>query len=58
MVYLTPFESPAQREKAWQTFRNNPDWVKLRDESIRRGGEIVRNITNTILVPAAFSMLR
>jgi hypothetical protein len=58
MVYLIPFEGPAQREKAWQAFRDNPEWVKIRDESIRKGGEIVRNITNMILVPTAFSMLR
>ena len=58
MAYLIPFESSAQREKAWQAFRDNPDWVKIRDESIRKGGEIVRNITNMILVPTGFSMLR
>jgi len=58
MAYLTPFESEAHREKAWAAFRENPDWVKLRDESIRRGGEIVRNITSMILSPASFSMIR
>lgn len=58
MVYLTPFDSPAQREQAWQTFRDNPDWVKIRDESIRKGGEIVRNITNMLLTPTSFSMMR
>ena len=58
MAYLIPFESQAQREKAWGAFRDNPDWVKLRDESIRKGGEIVRNITNMILSPASFSMMR
>jgi hypothetical protein len=58
MVYLIPFESAAQREKGWQAFRDNPDWAKIRDESIRKGGEIVRNITNMILVPTGFSMLR
>ena len=39
-------------------FRTNPDWAKIRDESIRRGGEIVRNITNLILAPTSFSMIR
>jgi hypothetical protein len=58
MVYLIPFESPAHREAAWQAFRDNPDWAKIRDDSIRKGGEIVRNITNMILVPTGFSMLR
>lgn len=58
MAYLIPFESEAHREKAWAAFRDNPDWQKIRDDSIRRGGEIVRNITNLLLVPTGFSMLR
>ncbi len=58
MVYLIPFESEAHREKAWAAFRENPDWQKLRDDSVRRGGEIVRNITNMILIPTGFSALR
>jgi hypothetical protein len=58
MVYLIPFESEAHREKAWAAFRNDPDWQRLRDDSIRRGGEIVRNITNMLLAPASFSMIR
>lgn len=58
MAYLIPFESEAQREKAWATFRNDPDWQRIRDESIRRGGEIVRNVTNMLLVPTSFSMIR
>jgi hypothetical protein len=58
MVYLIPFENAAQREKAWAAFRTNPDWVKIRDESVRHGGEIVRNITNMFLSPTSFSMIR
>lgn len=58
MAYLIPYESEAHREKAWAAFRENPDWAKLRDESIRRGGEIVRNITNMLLSPTSFSPLR
>ncbi len=58
MAYLIPFESEAHREKAWGAFRANPDWVRIRDESIRKGGEIVRNITNMMLAPTSFSMIR
>jgi NIPSNAP len=58
MAYLIPFETQEAREKGWAAFGNNPDWAKLRDDSVRRGGEIVRNITNMILTPAGFSMLR
>ncbi len=58
MAYFIPFESEAQREKAWATFGADPDWIRIRDESVRHGGEIVRNITNMFLSPASFSMLR
>ena len=58
MAYLIPFESEAHREKAWATFGSDPDWVRIRDESVRHGGEIVRNITNMFLSPMGFSMLR
>lgn len=58
MAYLIPFESEAHREKAWATFGADPDWVRIRDESVRHGGDIVRNITNMFLSPMSFSMLR
>ncbi len=58
MVYLIPFDSADQREKSWTAYRNDPDWIKIRDESIRHGGEIVRNITNMLLSPTGFSMIR
>ena len=58
MAYLIPFESEAHREKAWAAFNADPDWVKIRAESIQRGGEIVRNITTMFLTPMSFSMLR
>jgi hypothetical protein len=58
MVYLIPFESAEHREKAWAAFRADPDWVKIRGESVRHGGEIVRNITNLFLSPMGFSMIR
>ena len=58
MAYLIPFESETHREKAWAAFRSNPDWTKIRDESVQHGGEIVRNITNMLLTPTKFSMIR
>ncbi len=58
MAYLIPFENLGAREAAWAAFGSNPDWQKIRDDSIKRGGEIVRNITNLFLAPVSFSMLR
>jgi NIPSNAP len=58
MTYLIPFESEGSRKDAWSAFGSNPDWQRIRDESVRKGGEIVRNITNMFLSPTGFSMLR
>lgn len=41
LTYLIPFASLADREKAWDAFGADPDWIKARDESIARGGQIV-----------------
>ncbi|MBI4167293.1 MAG: NIPSNAP family protein, partial [Acidobacteria bacterium] len=58
MVYMVPYENAAAREAAWAKFRDDPEWARLRDESIRKGGEIVRNISNIMMSPAGFSMIR
>jgi hypothetical protein len=58
MTYLIPFADEGSREDAWKAFGSNPDWQRIRDESVKKGGEIVRNITNMFLSPASFSMLR
>lgn len=41
LTYLIPFVSLADREKAWDAFNSDPEWVKVRAESIERGGQIV-----------------
>jgi hypothetical protein len=56
LTYLIPFASLADREKAWDALAANPDWIKARDESIARGGQIVADIT--LLRPAPFSPIQ
>jgi hypothetical protein len=41
LTYLIPFASQADRELAWDKFGSDPEWVKVRAESIARGGQIV-----------------
>src|SRR5260370_14048304 len=36
LTYLIPFENLAAREKAWTAFAADPEWVKVRNESIDR----------------------
>ncbi len=58
LTYLTPFASLAEREKAWDAFAEDPEWVKTRKESIERSGQIVAQSRITLLRPTAFSPLQ
>ena len=40
LVYLTPFDSLAAREKAWDAFGADPEWIKVRKESIEKHGQV------------------
>jgi len=47
LTYLIPFDSLAAREKAWADFGADEEWIRVRKESIDRGGQIasVQNIS-------------
>jgi NIPSNAP len=48
LTYVIPFTDLAAREKAWNSFGADPEWQKVRKESIEKGGEIVSS--NQILL--------
>jgi hypothetical protein len=48
LTYVIPFTDLAAREKAWNAFGADPEWQKVRKESIEKGGEIVSS--NQILL--------
>jgi hypothetical protein len=41
LTYVIPFATLADREKAWDAFNADPEWIKARADSIARGGQIV-----------------
>jgi hypothetical protein len=41
LTYLIPFDSLAAREKAWAAFNADPEWIKARQDSIDKSGQIV-----------------
>ena len=47
LTYLIPFDNLAHRETAWSAFAADPEWVKVRKESIDKSGQIssVQNIS-------------
>jgi hypothetical protein len=57
LTYILPWESLADRETRWTAFQNDPAWHKIRDDS-ERDGPIVASISNQILTPTPFSVLK
>jgi hypothetical protein len=58
LTYLTPFATLADREKAWDAFGADPEWIKVRKESIDRGGQITNQISITLLRPTDYSPIQ
>ncbi len=58
LTYLTPFESLAAREKAWAAFGSDPEWAKVRAESIEKSGQISAVIHISLWKAPAYSPVR
>jgi hypothetical protein len=58
LTYLTPFDSLAAREKAWDLFAADPEWVKARADSIVKAGQVVDHNSITLWRPAPFSPIQ
>jgi hypothetical protein len=55
--YLLAWESLAEREKKWNAFMADPEWIAKRAET-EKDGAIVANVHSQILQPTAFSSVR
>jgi hypothetical protein len=55
LTYMLVFPDDPGREAAWQKFRDDAEWKKLRAIPEYADKEIVSKITNKILMPAAYS---
>lgn len=58
LTYMVAYENMAARDKAWSAFSADPDWQRLRVQPGYADAEIVSNISNAILRPAAGSDIR
>jgi hypothetical protein len=47
LTYVIPFDTLGAREKAWNAFAADEEWIRVRKESVDRGGQlsIVQNIS-------------
>ena len=58
LTYLVGFDNMAARDKAWDTFRANPDWARVRVKPGWTDPEAVSNIHAAFLRPTNFSQIR
>ena len=57
LTYMVAWESLAEREKKWNAFQADPDWISARAAS-EADGQIINNIVSQLLVPTAFSSVK
>lgn len=58
LTYLVGFDNMAAREKAWDAFRANPDWARVRNKPGWTDPEAVSNIHAAFLRPTSYSQIR
>lgn len=57
LTYMLAFTDGAAKDAAWNSFRGDADWAKLKTTPGFTDKEIVSHITNLVLVPAACSQI-
>jgi hypothetical protein len=57
LVYMLEWESLAHRERVWDAFASDPEWIAARTKS-EENGALVARITNTLLRPTSYSPMR
>ncbi len=53
LTYLLAWESLEEREKKWDAFISDPEWLKVTEET-HKNGPIVLKSTNTIMRPTFY----
>jgi hypothetical protein len=57
LTYFVAWESLAERERKWNAFMADPEWLSARAET-EKDGPIVERVINQILTPTAFSSVK
>jgi len=57
LTYFLAWDSLAEREKKWNAFLADPEWITARART-EEDGQIVANIVSQFLVPTAFSAVK
>ena len=57
LVYLRRYPDRAAREKAWEDFRKDPEWIAARDAS-EANGKLVDNVVSVMLTATDYSPMK
>lgn len=57
LLYIVSFPDMEARNKSWEAFVNDPEWIRVYEES-RKNGPLVREIEQLFMDPTDFSNLR
>jgi NIPSNAP len=57
ITYMLAWDSLAEREKRWNAFLADPEWVAVVVET-ETDGQLVEDISSQLLAPAAFSAVK
>ena len=57
LTYMLAWEGLAERETKWTAFQSDPEWISKRAET-EAGGQIVANVTSSLLQPTGFSTVK
>jgi hypothetical protein len=57
LTYMLKWESLAEREKKWDAFQADPEWIAKRAET-EKDGPINARVENSFLVPTSFSSVK
>lgn len=57
LVYILAYPSREARDRAWQAFRDDPEWQKAARES-RSNGRLVKNVKSTFLSATDYSPIQ
>lgn len=58
LYYMLSFDSWEARDELWKKFGSDPEWKKLSSPAELHDDQIVSNISNAILRPLKFSLIR
>lgn len=57
LIYIVAHESREAAKKSWDAFRNDPVWIKARDES-ERNGKLVEKVESVYLDAVDYSPMK